>query len=250
MKQLFFALLLVCAVACSSPVEKYIENDFAHVVRHDNLDNEIKNEIKRITDSLTNLSNSLYPEIKEYSTLKAQADRMEKDLRNRVANFNRTRNYKYIVNIGPDNDRYMAVRAKANKASSKAKPYTNHQYKQLKALKAALSKVDAKTLLDTPELTKNATMTMEYILVNLVGAPNNLAKPTDEDIKIFAEELIKTHLVDNPTPAIKAYNFQKDKGIWYVSLTDGTQYFLSAIKCENGSYEYQYKVTDNPFSVE
>ena len=249
MKQIFFALLVVCAVACSSPVEKYIENDFAHVVRQDNLDNEIKDEIKRITDSLTNLSKTLYPEIKEYSTLKAQADRMEKDLRTRVANFNRTRNYKYIVNIGPDNDKYMAIRAKANKAGNKARPFTNHQSKQMKALKAAMNEVDAKALLNTPELEKNATMTMEYILTNLVGAPNNLAKPTAEDVKLFAKELITSYLVDNPTPTIKAYNFQKEQKIWYVSLTDGTQYFLSAIKCEDGSYDYQYKVTDNPFSV-
>lgn len=56
MKRLLYLLFLIVAVACSkSPVEEYINNDFAKVVRKDEFSDEFEKELDRMNDSLCSL---------------------------------------------------------------------------------------------------------------------------------------------------------------------------------------------------
>ena len=99
MKRIPIILLLFTLVACSSPVEKYIENDFARVVRENALDEEVQNEINRVVNELENMADVANPEAKEAKELAAKANKLNQEITSRLSSYKRTGSYSYIINI-------------------------------------------------------------------------------------------------------------------------------------------------------
>lgn len=248
MKRISIIALLFMAVSCSSPVEKYIKNDFARVVREDALDEEVQDEIDRLISLFEDLADKANPDAKQAKELKAKADKMEREIYSRMDSYNRTGSYSYIINIVNDADECDAMQARANSLAKKAKPYNNHKDKQIKSVVQYLNNVDAKTLMNSSNLVKNDSVTVELLFDKVFGTPAKMANPSEQDLEDLTVAYMTNYFLDNPTPTVLAYKFQKKEDRWYITLSDETQYFLSAIKYGKGEYSYQYVETDDPFS--
>ena len=247
MKRIPIILLLFTLVACSSPVEKYIENDFARVVRENALDEEVQNEINRVVNELENMADVANPEAKEAKELAAKANKLNQEITSRLSSYKRTGSYSYIINIGHDVENFEAMSAKARKLEKKAKPYTDHKNKQIKSLVDAFHNVDTKALMNSQDLVKNESVTVENIFNQAFGDPANMVSLSEEELSNLASAYMTNYFVDNPTKSVLAYKFQKNSDRLYIKLSDETQYFLSAIECGNGEYSYQYIQTNDPF---
>lgn len=249
MKRISIIALLFFAVSCSSPVEKYIKNDFARVVREDALDDEVQDEIDRMVALFEDLADKANPDAKQAKELKAKADKMEREIYSRMDSYKRTGSYSYIINIVNDADECEAMQARANSLAKKAKPYTNHKDKQIKSVVQGLSNVDAKALMNSADLIKNDSVTVEFIFDKVFGTPAKMANPSDTEIEELALAYMTNYFIENPTQTVLAYKYQKKEDRWYIQLSNETQYFLSAIKYGKGQYSYQYVQTDDPFSA-
>ena len=103
MKKVFYSICIALFVmSCSSPVEEYIKNDFARVVREDALTEEVQSEINRVVSLLENLADEANPDAKQSKELEAKAKKLEREIETRMNNYNRTGSYSYIVNIYND----------------------------------------------------------------------------------------------------------------------------------------------------
>ena len=247
MKQISVLALLLFAVSCSSPVEKYIKNDFARVVRENALDEEVHNEIDRVIALFEDLADKANPDAKQAKELKAKADKWEKEIYSRLNSYKRTGSYRYIINIANDADECDAMHARANSLAKKAKPYTSHKDKQIKRVVQCLSNVDALVLMNSADLIKNDSVTVEFIFNKVFGTPAKMANPSDTEIEELALAYMTNYFIENPNQTVLTYKFQKKEDRWYIQLSNETQYFLSAIKYGKGQYSYQYVQTDSPF---
>ena len=235
--------VLLFAVSCKSQVESYILDEFPIVVRIDNLENEIAAEIKQVKKSLNQFTSESDPNIAESQRLTAQYNKEKRSLEQRLANYQRTGNYAYIINIYPEAERAEAKLVRANQLRAKSMPYLNHSKKQIKAFTAALKAVDCKALL-VSDLAKDEAVTPEYIFKSLIGVPGALATPTQEEINNLAVAALTSYFVDNPTPSVKAHTQMEDKETWRVILSNDAEYSLRAIKCDNGEYDYKYTLAE------
>lgn len=248
-KYVLICLLLLTVVSCTSPVEDYIKNDFARVVREVALVDEVQNEIDRVTVKLEELADEANPEAKQAKELKAKASKLEKEIKSRMDSYNRTGSYSYIINIAYDAEECDEMYAKAKRLEKKSKPYTNHKNKQIGTLSEAFRNVDAKSLMNSENLVKNDSVTVEYIFNQVIGKPANMSNLSEKEIEDIVVAYMTNYFIDNPTPTVSAYKFQKENDRWYITLSDEIQYFLLAIKQDNGEYAYQYVKTENPFSA-
>ena len=250
MKKVFYSICVsLFVMSCSSPVEKYIENDFARVVREDALSEEVQSEINRVVSLLEHMADEANPDAKQSKELAAKAKKLEKEIKTRLDNYNRTGSYSYIVNIYYDAEECDEMSAKAERLAKKAKPYTNHKDKQINLLSQALSDIDAETLMNSQDLVKNDSVTVEYLFKSAIGVPSNMISLSEEKLEDIAIAYLTNYFIDNPTQTVLAYKYQKENDRWYITLSDDTQYFLSAIKSGKGEYVYQYVKTDDPFST-
>lgn len=250
MKKLLNCICIsLLVMSCSSPVEEYIKNDFARVVREDGLDVEVQNEINRVVGILGEMADEANPDAKQSRELAAKADKLLREIKSRMNSYERTGSYSYIINIAIDADRCDEMSAKAQRLANKARPYTNHKDKQIKSLVQAFGSVDARTLMNSQDLVKDDSVTIEHIFNNAIGTPANMITLSEEDLEDIATAYLENYFVDNPTQTVLAYKYQKDNDRWYITLSDDTQYFLSAIKYGKGEYAYQYVQTDNPFAT-
>lgn len=250
MKKVLYSICIALFVmSCSSPVEEYIKNDFARVVREDALTEEVQSEINRVVSLLENMADEANPDAKQSKELEAKAKKLEREIETRMNNYNRTGSYSYIINIYNDAERCDEMYAKANRMAKKAKPYTNHKDKQVANLIQALSDVDAKALMNSQDLVKDDSLTVEGVFNKAIGVPANMITLTEEELEEIATAYLTNYFIDNPTQTVLAYKHQKDNDRWYITLSDDTQYFLSAIKSGKGEYVYQYVKTDDPFST-
>lgn len=247
MKRISIIVLLFFAVSCSSPVEKYIKKDFARVVREDALDEEVQDEIDRLVALFEDLADKANLDAKQARELKAKADKWEKEIYSRLESYKRTGHYSYIINISNEADECDAMHVRANSLARKAKPYTNHKDKQIMRVVQYLCNVDAKALMNSTDLVRNDSITVEFIFDKVFGTPSMMANPSEEELEDLAVAYMTNYFLDTPTPTVLAYKFQKKDDRWYITLSDDTQYFLSAIKYGKGDYSYQYVETDDPF---
>lgn len=245
-----FAFICSClfAVACSSPVEDYIKNDFARTVREDGLDEEIAAEAGRWADLLGEMAAQANPDAKEAKELAAKGKRMEQEIYTRMNNYKRTGDYSYIINIYNDGEECEAIQAKANRLAKKAKPYETHKDKQIKAFTDAMKSVDGVSLMNATAGEKNEMVEEEFIFAHLIGTPKKMATLSTDSLGTIATAVLAQYFSEHPTPTVKAFKYQKNNERWYVSLSDDTHYFLQATKCEDGTYDYVYTKTDDPFS--
>ena len=235
-------ILLCClAVACTSPVENYIVNDFARVVRVDNLGAEITAEADNLASELNALAAEANPEANEGRELLAKAKKLEQEINSRLISYKRTGDYNYIYNIANDGDRCDQMYEKANRLIQKTKPYETHKDKQIKAFKEAVFELPYYDYVEDDEvLEKVDSVDVNYVFNHLVGTPGNKVTLSEDEIRELAKAVIKNYFIDNPTPTIKAHKYQKADDFWYISLSNGAHYHLRAIKCDNGEYEYSY----------
>lgn len=247
----YIVILFLClfASACSSKVEKYIKSDFAGVVRKDGLETEMQTEISRITDLLEGMADVANPDEKTSRELLAKYKKMGQDITSRLNSYKRTGDYNYIWGIAQDAEECDALKVKADRLAQKARPYTKHKDKQIKALVAAFNEVDAEALMDSASLVKNDSISVEYIFNHILGVPANMVTASEDEIKEIATATLSNYFIDHPTPTVKAHKFQKDKDCWYISLSDDTHYYLRAIKCDDGEYEYDYTKAEDSFSL-
>ena len=245
-----FVLLFLCvlASACSSAVEKYIQNDFARTVRENGLEAEMHTEISSLTATLEEIADTVNPDEKTSREMLAKYKKMGQEIESRLKSYKRTGNYDYIWGIAQDAEECDALKVKADRLASKARPFTNHKNKQIKAFVSALKQVDAKALLNEENLVKNDSITVEYIFKHIIGGPNEMVTASEEELESVATAFLTNYFIDHPTPTIKTHTFQKDKDCWYISLSDGTRYYLRATKCDNGEYEYDYIPAEDAFS--
>lgn len=249
MKKIFYFICVsLLVMSCSSPVEEYIKNDFARVVREDALAEEMQSEINRVVGLLENMADEANPDAKKSKELAAKANKLEREIKSRMDSYNRTGNWSYIVNIMGDAEKCDEMSATAKRLAKKAKPYTNHKDVQIKNLAQALSDVDAETLMNSQDLVKDDSVTVEHIFKTAIGVPANMISLSGEELENLAVAYLTNYFIDNPTPNVLAYKFQKDNDRWYITLSDETHYFLSAIKYGKGEYSYQYVQTNDPFS--
>ena len=248
MKKLSILALCTLMAACSSPVEKYIVNDFARVVREDGLDDELEAEVNRLSAALNDLAAEANPEAKEAKELAAKAKKLEKELMARLNNYKRTGDYSYIYNIYPEVERGEAMSDKANRLANKARPYEKHKDKQIKAFMDALDEVDGLALLNSTELEKDDSVSVQYVFNHIIGTPADMVTADEETLDSLATIVLSNYFIDNPTPKVKAHKYQKDKKCWYITLTDDTHYYLNAIKCDDGEYDYEYEEAENSLS--
>lgn len=244
MKNISIISLLFFIVACSSPVEDYIKNEFPRKVREDGITEEIRLEKARIYDSIVVLVAESNLAAKEAESAYAQYKAIKRDVETRVSKFNRTGNYSYIVAIAQDADKGEALYAKSQKLKKQAKPYTDHSSKQLKKLFQSLSSIDGESLMSYEDFVKTDSVTVGSIFSNVIGVPGCFANPSDEEIYNMAVAALKNYMVDNPTPTVKAYEHREDDS-WYILLSNDTHFLLHAVKCADGQYSYQYKKVDN-----
>jgi hypothetical protein len=235
--------------ACSSPVEKYIVNDFARVVREDGLDEELKVEANRLSSALNDLAAEANPEAKEAKELAAKAKKWEQEIMTRLNNYKRTGDYSYIINIYNDGEQCEAMAAKANRLANKARPYEKHKEKQIKAFVDALDEVDGVSLMNSADLEKDDSVTVQYVFNHVVGTPAKMVTASEETLDSLATVVLTNYFIENPTPTVKAHKYQKDKKCWYITLSDDTHYYLNAIKCDNGEYDYEYEEAENSLSL-
>lgn len=248
MKKLSILALCALMAACSSPIEKYIVNDFARVVREDGLEEELQAEATRLAAELNDLAAEANPEAKEAKELAAKAKKWEQEIMTRLNNYKRTGDYNYIINIYNDGEQCDAMAAKANRLANKARPYEKHKDKQIKAFVDALGEVDGVSLMNSTDLEKDDSVTVQYVFNHVVGTPANMVTASEETLDSLATVVLSNYFIDNPTPTVKAHKYQKDKKCWYITLTDDTHYYLNAIKCDNGEYDYEYEEAENSLS--
>ena len=80
MKNIFYFICVsLLVMSCSSPVEEYIKNDFARVVREDALAEEMQSEINRVVELLENMADEANPDAKKSKELAAKANKLERD---------------------------------------------------------------------------------------------------------------------------------------------------------------------------
>lgn len=246
MKRISILVLCAMTAACSSPVEKYIVKDFARVVREDSIEEELQAEATRLSSALNDLAAEANPEAKE---LAAKAKRWEQEIMTRLNNYKRTGDYGYIINIYNDGEQCEAMAAKANRLASKARPYEKHKEKQIKAFVDALSEVDGVSVMNSTALEKDDSVTVQYVFNHVIGTPAHMVTASEETLDSLATAVLVNYFIDNPTPAVKAHKYMKDNKYWYITLTDGTHYYLNAIKCDNGEYDYEYEEAKNSLSL-
>lgn len=97
------------------------------------------------------------------------------------------------------------------------------------------------------KLVKNNEISVDSIFNTLVGTPANMANPTKETIDSIALITLTNYFVENPTPTPKAYEFKESDDQWYILLSDDSEYFLKAIKCNDGEYDYRYSKIESDF---
>lgn len=248
MKRLSTLALCALMAACSSPVEKYIVNDFARVVREDRLEEELQAEATLLSSMLDDMAAEANPEAKEAKELAAKAKKWEQEIMTRLNNYKRTGDYSYIINIYNDGEQCEAMAAKAERLAKKARPYEKHKEKQIKAFIDALGDVDGISLMNSTDLIKDDSVTVHYVFNHVIGTPANMITASEETLDSIAIVVLSNYFIDHPTPAIKAHKYQKDKKCWYITLTDDTHYYLNAIKCDNGEYDYEYEEAENSLS--
>lgn len=247
MKNIAIIALLLLATACSSPVEEYIKNDFSRIVREEGLDEEVEAEIERIIAQMKEMAVEANPDAKESEKLMAEYQRIKRDVESRMSSYERTGNYNYIIGIAGDAEKGDALYAKAQRLKKKVKPYINHVDKQVDAFTEALSCVEHETMMNSTNLVKNDSVTMEYIFNNVIGVPESFANPGEEELENIAVAVLTNYFIDNPTPVVKISKYQKDDENWYIKLSNDRHYLLNAIKCDNGEYDFEYKEVDDSF---
>ena len=226
-------------------IKKYIKNDFARVVRENQLGTELSQEADLIEDQLNHLASEANTEAREGKETMAKAKKLENEIMSRLYSYKRTGDYDYIINIANDGDRCEQLYAKANRLIQKAKPYEVHKDKQIKAFKEAILMVPYYDYLaGKVVLEKVDSVDISHVFQYLVGSPSDKASPSEEQIKELAKSVIINYFIDTPTPTVKAYKYQKADDDWYISLSNGTHYLLRAVKCENGEFEYTYTQAD------
>ena len=237
----------ILVTACSSPVDKFIKDEFAHRVRVDNLVTEVQGVSDHYKQSLKEIAYEKNPQISEYEALDAQGKKMEKDIMSRLNAYKRTGDYSYIINIYPDGEKCEAIQDKARRLGNKVRPFLKHVEKQSKAFSGALSSVKAVELIDNDtavEIDEN------YVYDCLVGMLDSLKTPADEEIDTLALKVLSNYFNTHRTPSVTASKRQKNEDRWYVSLSDNTHYYVRAIKRDDGEYEYEYVQTSDSFGTE
>ena len=240
MRNVSIALLCLIVASCSSPVEKYIKNDFARVVREDGLKEEIKNEENRFVDALEEMVSAACPEQKASQELMAQFKKMESDITSRLNSYKRTGDYGYIYGIGADVDKAEAIEAKANRLSQKARPYINHKTKQIKAFRKSFENLDGLEILYADDNVKIDSVE-QSIFKSIIGYPDNMITASPAQMEESAEQALKSYFAEHPTPTVKTHKYKKDSKCWFITLSDGSKYLLSATKTDDGEYEYEYE---------
>lgn len=248
MKRLSIFALCALMAACSSPVEKYIVNDFARAVREDGLEEEVQAEAILFSSMLNDMADEANPEAKEAKELAAKAKKWEQEIMTRLNNYKRTGDYSYIINIYDDGEQCDAMAAKAERLARKARPYEKHKERQIKAFIDALGDVDGISLMNSTDLVKDDSVTVQYVFNHVIGTPANMITASEETLDSIATVVLSNYFIDHPTPTVKARKYQKDKKCWYITLTDDTHYYLNAIKCDNGEYDYEYEKAENSLS--
>ena len=248
MKKLSILALCALVASCSSPVEKYIVNDFARVVREDGLQDELQAEVTHLSSMLNDMAAEANPEAKEAKELAAKAKKWGQEIMTRLNNYKRTGDYSYIVNIANDAENCDAMEAKANRLANKARPYEKHKEKQINAFVDALGDIDGVSLMNSTNLVKDESVTIQYVFNHVIGTPANMVTASEETLDSIATVVLTNYFIDNPTPTVKAHKYQKDNKCWYITLSDDTHYYLKAIKCDNGEYDYEYQEAENSMS--
>ena len=250
MKRLSIILIaaLLFAVGCTSQAEKYIQNDFTRVVREDGLKKELDTEVKRITKALKSMSNSANPNAKKSQAMAAKYKKIAKSVNNRINSFNSTGNYYYLWGILGDAEAADNAYAQSQRLKKKAMPFMNHTNKQIKRFTAALNAIDAKALVNTPNLVKVDSINVEYIFKHLIGTPKEFAKPEDAEVESMAKVILTNYFAENPTPTIKSYEYKEDMANWHIVLSDDSHYTLNVVELSDGQLEYQYRLVTKPHS--
>ena len=207
MKKLSILALCVLAASCSSPVEKYIVNDFARVVREDGLRGEIGTEAARWSSMLNDMAADANPEAKEAKELSAKGKRMEQEIKTRLINYKRTGDYNYIINIYNDGEECEAILAKAKRLANKSRPYEKHKEKQIKAFVEALTEVDGLSLMNSSDIVKDDSVTVEYVFRHVIGVPDNMVTASEETLESIATSVLSNYFAEHPTATVKAHKY-------------------------------------------
>lgn len=250
MKRLLYLLFLIVAVACSkSPVEEYINNDFAKVVRKDEFSDEFEKELDRMNDSLCSLIDTFTTNVysDEYNAAQQQLGVYD----NRLRKLNNPNSYDvYEVmrawSWWQDNwENYDDVSARFNSINKKVKDWKNQAKDNLSKLGDAIANVDIDSLLFAQELVKNDSISFKYLFAHTVGEPEMIVEPSEEELNNMAVSVLTNYLIEHPTPTVKAYKYQENNK-WYILLSNDRQFFLWATECEDGEFAYQYSETSHP----
>lgn len=250
MKRLLYLLFLITAVACSkSPVEEYIENDFAKVVRKDEFSDEFSDELDRMNDSLCSIIDTFTTKVysEEYNAAQQQLGVYESRYR-KLKNYRLYNEYEVAEAWfwwGDYGNNYDGVKARFNSINKKVKDWKNQAIDNLSKLGDALRNVDTDSLLFAQELVKNDSISFKYLFAHTVGEPEMIVDPSEEELNDMAVSIISNYLIEHPTPTVKAYKYQENNK-WYILLSNDRQFFLWATECENGEFAYQYSETSHP----
>lgn len=247
MKNIAIVTILLLATACSSPVEDFIKNDFTRTVRENALEKEIETEVERIVTQMELMALEANKEAKEGEELMAKAQKMKKEIESRLDSYSRTGNYRYIINIAYDEEECNALYAKAQRLKKKAKPYTDHALRQIEAFAYSLANVDSKAIMNSANLVKDDSVTLEYIFNKVVGVPSAFVNPEAEELESIAVAVLTNYFIDNPTPVVIFSEYQKKNGYWSIKLSNEKHYLLRATKCNDGEYDYEYKEVEDSF---
>lgn len=247
MRNIAIIALLLLATACSSPVEEYIKNDFSRIVREEGLDEELEAEIERIIAQMKEMAVEANPDSKESEKLMAEYQRIKRDVESRMSSYERTGNYNYIIGIAGDAEKGDALYAKAQRLKKKAKPYTDHALRQIEAFAYSLANVDSKAIMNSANLVKDDSVTLEYIFNKVVGVPSAFVNPEAEELESIAVAVLTNYFIDNPTSVVIFSEYQKKNGYWSIKLSNEKHYLLRATKCNDGEYDYEYKEVEDSF---
>ncbi len=247
MKNFFFIAFFFLTVGCTSSVENYIKNEFPQNLREDSLENEQKIEEERITIALKDMANDANPDAAESEKLMAQYRKLRKSLDSRHRAFDRTNNLYYVINIFNDEENCNNLYAKAQRLKKKSRPYINHVDKQIESFVKCLKEVDCKALIRSDKSIKNDTVGIEYIFNHIIGVPDSLANPSKEDMKKIANAVWNKYFIENPTPKVKACEYNDDDDNWFILLSNNEHYLLKVIECDDGEYKYEYKQIEDSF---